>query len=76
MIDKECGRPNVFMKGVWRAAQYQEVHLRAYACNIDVGDHLTRYLRVCNQCRTRPTLNLQTPVRVYFESIHSAALAA
>jgi len=66
---KDSWRDNVFVERLWRPVKYEDIYLRAYGSASAVRSGLNRYFNFYNSRRPHSSLDGQTPVQVYFNSL-------
>ena len=69
MDGKGCWRDNVFIERLWKSVKYEEIYLHAYDTVTDARLALVRYFQFYNTRRPHSSLDGQTPVTVYFNSL-------
>lgn len=67
---------NVFIERLWRSVKYEEVYLKAYETPKQAQVSLKEYFDFYNNLRPHQTLNGQTPVQMYNDSLKPLLQAA
>lgn len=73
---KGAWRDTVFVEGLWRSIQYEDVCLRAHASVAPARESLARYLAVYNTTKPHSSLDGQTPDQTYHIKLRPIAVAA
>ena len=75
MDGKGLWADNVFVERFWHSIKYEAIYLHANESVSAAHGGIGRYIGFFNQQRPHPSLNRQTPDRVYFNRL-PATLAA
>ncbi|MDX1252958.1 MAG: IS3 family transposase [Gammaproteobacteria bacterium] len=76
MDGKGCWRDNVFVERLWRSVKYEEVYLRVYDSVSEAKTRLGTYFSFYNERRPHPSLDGQTPNKIYFNHLPQEGIAA
>jgi putative transposase len=56
---------NIFVERLWRSLKYEEVHLKAYANDLEARIGIGQWLRFYNDSRPHQSLGYKTPTAAW-----------